>query len=170
MNTEPPQITRTSIGHRITQIDSATGTSARKITLHVQYEEGNKLYSASFRKCVGGGWREIPRSQTAGQRVYNRRSRTSVLCGELVTVSPSLHYFCFIEVLQSGLSCRNVDDIVCNDSSKIIRLPNTTISILPSSSTICDMSLSGNYLLVTVDTQGERSIFDMLTLENVLGT
>ena len=173
LNAEPPYIVnRIQIGHKPTQIE-AHGFG-RMITLKVYYEDEDNSFKATYHKDKNRNWR----LNTEGhQEVHDVTSRRKIITGEFVTVSSVLHYFCYIEAMQFGISCVHVEHAIAQQTIQnytgtgIKVLPNTD-SIMCSSYANCPVMHSQNGILVVIIRNCELNcetvsmIFNMSTLDN----
>lgn len=111
------------------------------------------------------------------QHFHHVASRSLIIRGEFITVSNTLHYFCYIEKLEFGIICINVEQALMNVRSQGILndatlvLPNTH-SIACSSYADCPVMYSHHSLFVVQiqtceqDCESVVMLFNMSTLEN----
>ena len=114
------------------------------------------------------------------QHFHHVASRSLIIQGEFVTVSSTRHYFCYIEALEFGILCINVEqaiqnvrnDGILNDA--MVVLPNTH-SVACSAYTDCPIMYSHHSLLVAqiqvcdnnIECETIVMLFNMSTLENI---
>ena len=175
LDAEMPYFDRIRIGHMPTQVQPYKHLG-RCTSLNVHYEKEGRGFVAIYRKCNNGSWRiKTVRKESRYEHFHDVTSRTKIICGEFVTVSPTLHHFCYIEAMEFGISCINVERAMLpnNDSDTgLMVLPNTW-SVVCSSYDQCPVMWSHNDLLVAKvqlceqDCEGIVMLFDMSTLENI---
>lgn len=113
------------------------------------------------------------------QHFHHVASRSLIVQGEFVTVSNTLHYFCYIEALEFGILCINVEQALMNVRNEGILngvttiLPNTH-SVICSSYADCPVMYSHHDLFVVQAQVCERQdcerlvmLFNMSTQENI---
>ena len=114
------------------------------------------------------------------QHFHHVASRSLIIHGEFVTASKNLHYYCYIEQMESGIVCINVElalvnvrnEGIINDATLV--LPNTHAVLCPSTKE-CPVMYSHDEMLVVevrVCEQGTgcvglAMIFNMSSLENI---
>ena len=125
-------------------------------------------------------------SQDTNERVYEFQhfhhvaSRSLIIHGEFVTPSRNLHYYCYIEQMEFGIVCINVEralvnvrnEGIVNDAALI--LPNTHAVLCPSTKE-CPLMYSHHEILVVQVRVCERDtacvtlamIFNMSSLDNI---
>jgi hypothetical protein len=115
------------------------------------------------------------------QHFHHVASRSLIIHGEFVTASKNLHYYCYIEQMESGIVCINVEralvnvrnEGIINDATLV--LPNTHAVLCPSTKECPVMYSHSEILVVQVrvceqDTEcvvGLAMIFNMSSLENI---
>ena len=142
----------------------------------MHYEEEGCGFVEIYRKCNNGSWRiKTVQKESRYEHFHDVAFRTKIICGEFVTVSPTLHYFCYIEAMEFGISCINVERAMLSNSDSdtgLMVLPST-LSVVCSSYDQCPVMWSHNDLLVAKvqlceqDCEGIVMFFDMSTLENI---
>lgn len=113
------------------------------------------------------------------EHFHHVASRSLIVQGEFVTVSNSLHYFCYIEALEFGILCINVEQALMNVRNEGILngvtliLPNTH-SVICSSYADCPVMYSHHDLFVVQVQVCEQQnckqlvmLFNMSTQENI---
>lgn len=113
------------------------------------------------------------------QHFHHVASRSLIVQEKFVTVSNSLHYFCYIEALEFGILCINVEQALMNVRNEGILngvttiLPNTH-SVFCSSYANCPVMYSHHDLLVVQvqvcehqDCERQVMLFNMSTQENI---
>ena len=176
LNAEPPYFNRIKIGHRPTGIE--VHSYGRRIALRVFYEAKEGGFVAIYRKDKNRNWWLNTVAEVEGhQDVHDVTSRSEIVNGEFVTVSPDLHYFCYIEAVLPGISCVNVEHAITEQTTQnytgtgIVVLPNTN-SVMCSSYANCPAMESLNeFLGVMTQTcelycENVTMIFNMSTLQN----
>ena len=113
------------------------------------------------------------------QHFHHVASRSLIINGVFVTVSKTIHYFCYIELEEFGILCVDVEQAIMNVRNQgvvnnaMIVLPNTH-SISCSSYAHCSVLYSHHSLLVAKveicenDCHSKVMLFNMSTLENIL--
>ena len=119
-------------------------------------------------------WKIVIRKKLYKMQRHHVTSRSEIISGAFVTVSTALHYFCYVEQLQFGISCINVELAVLNNGTwsepEILR---DSSSLICSSGANCPILCSYQRFLVAKAEicEEERCInttllFDLSTLEN----
>ena len=114
------------------------------------------------------------------QHFHHVASRSLIIRGEFITVSRTIHYYCYIEQFEYGIVCINVEralsnvrsEGIINDATMI--LPNTRSVLCPSTND-CPVMYSHKEVFVVqvqVCEQGTQCgslamIFNMSSLENI---
>ena len=176
LNEETPHLNHIiHIGHTPTEI--YVNTSGSRTYLKVYYEENSHSFVATYRMRKYNNntraWKMIRREKINEIQRHHVTSRSEIISGAFVTVSAALHYFCYVEQLQFGISCINVELAVLNNGTEPeIHLPNSS-SLTCSSDTNCPILHSYQRSLVakTEICDKERCtnttlVFDLSTLEN----
>jgi hypothetical protein len=112
------------------------------------------------------------------QHFHHVASRSLIILGEFITVSSTQHYYCYIEVLEFGIICIDVEQALMNQRQEgtlngaTLVLPNTH-SLTCSSYANCPVMYSHNGLFVVQvmvcdhDCESVVMLFNMSTLENI---
>ena len=118
LNAEPPYFVNCiKIGHKPTQVE-ARGLG-RMVTLKVEYEDEDNSFKATYHKDKNRNWRLNTVTVTEGhQEVHDVTSRQKIITGEFITVSSVLHYFCYIEAMQFGISCVHVEHAIAQQMTQ----------------------------------------------------
>ena len=178
LNGETPQLNLIRIGHTPTEIH--VNTSGSKTYLKVHYEENSHSFAATYRMGKYNNntraWKMIRREKINDIQRHHVTSRSEIISGAFVTVSAALHYFCYVEQLQFGISCINVELAVLNNGtwSEPEILPDTS-SLTCSSVANCPILRSYQRLLVAKAEICDKErctnttlVFDLSTLENYI--
>ena len=179
LNGETPHFNRILVGHPPTEI--YVNTSGSRTYLKVHYEENSHSFVSTYRMGKYSNntraWKMIRREKINEIQQHDVTSRSEIISGAFVTVSTSLHYFCYAEQLQSVISCINVELAVL---SNIINGTWREPEILPGSSSLtcssdanCPILCSYQRFLVAKAEICEEErctnttfLFDLSTLEN----
>ena len=179
LNAEPPQYTRIRIGQAITITQLHILKTAG---FRVTYESKHSVYEAVYYKGIWSLRTKQNVSLPITQRDHEVASRSGIISAVFVTVSHTLHYFCYIEALQSGIYCKIMEasNSICDMSevgnAEDIILPNTESNVMCSSSVDCLMCSRGELLVVKTRVCGPDSenatthnimLFNMTTVESI---
>ena len=83
------------------------------MTLKVYYVFEDNCRFAIYRKSGIKNWRKIPVTKVeTHHQIHDVTSRSKIINGEFVTISPVQHYFCYIETLQLDTSCISVEQAI----------------------------------------------------------
>ena len=131
MGPEPPQFNRIHV--RGTIISFEVQTAGYKIG--VKYENENHIYETIYTKGRHGKWNSsLARTKLLNGTPSHIQPRSGITCAEFVTVTPEKHYFCYLEAMEPGIQCIDVEGSILNTGSpeNHIILPNTDSLVYPS--------------------------------------
>ena len=153
VNIDIPQAKRITIGYKILQVNISTEDDPFLIVL---YKKENHVVFVQYQKQKNE-WEMIGNERLARDQQHHVNHASMIMSAALVKISPARHYFCWIEFMQSVVTCVSIEDYVESGAMNNITYVFSKTCMSPAD---CRMDSDGDGLSITVgDCQPETEIF-----------